>query len=115
MPPLLTTRLYIPPVRAEGLCRPHLIQYLDESLHQGHRLMLVSAPEGSEKASLVSAWAEQASNPFALVSLDQDDNAPSRFLIYLVAALQTVAPSYGEAVLAALQSPQPPPVHHIIT
>ena len=34
---------------------------------------------------------------------------------YLVAALQTILPGIGEGVLAALQSPQPPPTESILT
>ena len=40
---------------------------------------------------------------------------PTRFLTYLVAALQTIAPNIGEGVLAVLQSPQPPPIESILT
>ena len=36
------------------------------------------------------------------------DNDLTRFLIYLVAAVRTVAPSIGEALLGVLESPQPP-------
>ena len=47
--PLLTTKLYIPPPRPNLVARPHLIQRLDEGLHWGHRLTLVSAPAGFGK------------------------------------------------------------------
>ncbi|MHB8891344.1 MAG: LuxR C-terminal-related transcriptional regulator, partial [Candidatus Limnocylindrales bacterium] len=40
---------------------------------------------------------------------------PSRFLAYLIAALQTVAPGIGEGVLTVLQSPQPPPPESTLT
>jgi LuxR family maltose regulon positive regulatory protein len=52
---------------------------------------------------------------FAWLSLGEGDNDPNRFLAYLVAALQTVVPNLGEGVLAALQSPQPPPIESILT
>ena len=35
----------------------------------------------------------------AWLSLDEGDNDPTRFLTYLVAALQTIAPKIGEATL----------------
>lgn len=35
------------------------------------------------------------------------DSDPTRFLAYLIAALQTVAPKIGEGVLRLLQSPPP--------
>ena len=43
----------------------------------------------------------------AWFSLDEGDNDPSRFLAYLVAALQTIAPKIGEGIFVALQSSQP--------
>ena len=51
----------------------------------------------------------------AWLSLDEGDSDPTRFLTYLVAAVQTIAPNVGKAVLAALQSPQPPPTETILT
>ncbi|MBL7066065.1 MAG: hypothetical protein ISS49_17960 [Anaerolineae bacterium] len=43
--PLLTTKLYIPPVRPGLVSRPRLIERLNAGLHR--RLTLVSAPAGS--------------------------------------------------------------------
>ena len=51
----------------------------------------------------------------AWFSLDEGDNDPSRFLAYLVAALQTIAPKIGEGILVALESPQPPPSEALLT
>ena len=53
--------------------------------------------------------------PTAWLSLDEGENDPTRFLAYLVAALQTIAPTIGEGVLGVLQSPQPPPTEAILT
>ena len=53
--------------------------------------------------------------PVAWLSLDEGDNEPARFLAYLVAALQTLAPGMGERVLGVLRSPQPPPTEVILT
>ena len=53
--------------------------------------------------------------PTAWLSLDEGDNDPTRFLTYLVAALQTIAAKIGEGVLGVLQSPQPPPTESILT
>ncbi len=51
----------------------------------------------------------------AWLSLDENDNDLARFLTYLIAALQTIAPKVGEATLGALQSSQPPPIEVLLT
>ena len=56
-----------------------------------------------------------ARRPVAWLSLDEGDNDPTRFLTYLVAALQTIAANIGAGVLGVLQSPQPPPTESILT
>jgi hypothetical protein len=53
---ILTTKLYIPPVRPGLVPRPRLLQRLDEGLRPGHRLTLVSAPAGYGKTTLLSEW-----------------------------------------------------------
>lgn len=51
----------------------------------------------------------------AWLSLDEEDRDLARFLNYLVAALQTVAPNIGADVVTSLQSPQQPPTESILT
>ncbi|MBN1250211.1 MAG: hypothetical protein JXC32_21280 [Anaerolineae bacterium] len=70
----------MPPTRADFVPRPHLIERLNSRLHSSrHRLILVSAPPGFGKTSLLAAWAQQAESPVAWLSLDPADNDPSRF------------------------------------
>jgi len=111
--PILQTKLYIPPLRPELVSRPRLIERLNAGLHR--KLTLVSAPAGFGKTTLVSEWVAGCERPAAWLSLDGGDNDPARFLAYLIAALQTIAPSIGEGVLGVLQSPQPPPTESILT
>ena len=106
--PILATKLYIPPPRPKVVLRPRLIERLNEGLCS-RKLTLISAPAGFGKTTLVSEWVAGCERPVAWLSLDEGDNDPARFLTYLVAALQTIAPKIGEGVLGALQSPQPPP------
>jgi LuxR family maltose regulon positive regulatory protein len=107
--PLLTTKLYIPPPRPNLVERPRLVKRLDEGLSLGHRLTLVSAPAGFGKTTLLSEWVQAiggATPPIAVawLSLDEGDKDPTRFLAYLVAALQSVEEDLGQGLLAALQS-----------
>jgi len=88
--PLLTTKLYIPPARAEWLRRPRLVGRMDEGLHR--TLTLLSAPAGFGKTTLLSDWVRQSSSSIAWLSLDKDDNAPGRFWTYFIAALKPSIP-----------------------
>jgi ATP/maltotriose-dependent transcriptional regulator MalT len=57
--PLLTTKLYIPPIRPELVSRPRLIERLDGGLHR--KLTLISAPAGFGK----TVWSEVGVAPKA--------------------------------------------------
>jgi LuxR family maltose regulon positive regulatory protein len=120
---ILTTKLYIPPVRPEMVSRTRLIEQLNAGLpgqsgHFAHKLTLISAPAGFGKTTLLSEWTATAGGPAAWLSLDEGDNDPTRFWVYFIAALQTI-PSLsetgvGESTLAMLQSPKPPPMEAVL-
>ena len=111
--PILATKLYVPPPQSRAVLRPRLIERLNEGLHR--KLALISAPAGFGKTTLVSDWLAGCGRPAAWLSLEEGDSDPTRFLAYLVAALQTIAPNIGEGVLDALRSPQAPPTESILT
>jgi LuxR family maltose regulon positive regulatory protein len=110
--PILATKLYNPPHRLKVVLRPRLIERLNEGMHC--KLTLISASAGFGKTTLVSEWVAGSERPVAWLSLDEGDSDPTRFLTYLVAALQTIAADIGKGVLAILQSPQPPPIESIL-
>jgi len=111
--PILATKLYIPPLRPNVVSRPRLLERLNEGLQRN--LILISAPAGFGKTTLVSEWLAGGPRPAAWLSLDEGDNDPARFLTYLVAAVQTIAATLGEGVLTILHSPQPPPPEAMLT
>ena len=116
--PILSTKLHTPPPRPSAVLRPRLIGQLNEGLHG--KLILVSAAAGCGKTTLISEWLAGRGGgalpfPAAWLSLDTGDSDPARFLIYLVAALQTIAAGIGAGVLAALSSPQPPPTEPLLS
>jgi LuxR family transcriptional regulator, maltose regulon positive regulatory protein len=110
--PILATKLYIPRPRPNVVSRPRLLERLNEGLHRN--LTLISAPAGFGKTTLLSEWFAGGARPAAWLSLDKEENDPTRFLTYLVAALQTIAATLGEGVLGLLQSSQPPPPEAIL-
>ncbi len=88
--PLLTTKLYAPPTRPALVPRPHLVERLNAGLRQ--KLILVAAPAGFGKTTLLSEWLCRCVAPVAWFSVDEDDNDPARFLAYLSAALESLMP-----------------------
>jgi LuxR family transcriptional regulator, maltose regulon positive regulatory protein len=87
---LLTSKLYIPPLRPSLVPRPRLIQVLNEGLQMKKRLTLVPAPAGFGKTTLMVDWLKQIDVPVARLFLDEADNGLPRFLAYLAAAFPQV-------------------------
>jgi len=110
---LLSTKLYIPPLRSDMISRPRLTGRLMAGSQV--KLILVCAPAGYGKTTLVAEWVEEIEYPVAWLSLEEYDNDPRRFLIYLIAALQQVDQGIGQAADAMLRSPQPPPDEILVT
>ena len=46
---------------------------LNQGLQSGHKFILISAPAGYGKTTLVSAWAQQTDKRFAWLSLEESD------------------------------------------
>ena len=110
---ILQTKLHVPPLRSNFVPRQRLITRLNTG--SDARLVLVSAPAGYGKTTLITEWLRSTQTQIAWLSLDESDNDPRRFLAYLVATLRQIDPKIGGAVEAMLQSPQPPPGDVILT
>ena len=93
--------------------RPRLLERLDDGLHR--KLTLISAPAGFGKTTLVSEWLASCNRPAAWLSLDDEDSDPTRFLMYIIAAVQRVAPEVGAGLQGSLISLQPPSPESILT
>ena len=131
---LLPTKLYYPQVRPGFITRSRLIEQLNSGL--GGKFTLLSAPAGFGKTTLLAEWIDDLRLPildlrlpeaeqnrqssivnrqFSWLSLDEHDNDLTRFLTYLIAALQTAAAAVGQSALPRLQSNQPIPAETILT
>jgi len=102
--PIVATKLHVPELLAGRVSRPSLVAELRDGASA--RLILVSAPAGAGKTTVLASWrADPAERrPFAWLSLDSRDNDPVRFWTYVLAALRTVAPGLGAGVDDALLS-----------
>jgi LuxR family transcriptional regulator, maltose regulon positive regulatory protein len=104
---LIETKLHPPAARKEWVERPELIRYLADA---AVKLILVAAPPGFGKTTLVAQWRSSAINhrPFAWVSLDRADNDPSRLWSHLVSSLQLACPEFNsEKILPMLRGQSP--------
>ena len=104
---LVETKLYAPPARKEWVPRTELIRGLAGGTA---KLVLVGAPAGFGKSTLVAQWGASAaeSRPFAWISLDPGDDDPGRLWWHLVCAVQRACPDFkGEQMLRALRAQVP--------
>jgi LuxR family maltose regulon positive regulatory protein len=102
---ILRAKLYVPRYRANAVPRSRLHELLDEGAR--HDLTVVSAPAGFGKTTLLADWSQRSELPVAWVSLDERDDDPARFLLYLIAAIETIHEDFGtttRAFLGSLQS-----------
>jgi LuxR family maltose regulon positive regulatory protein len=117
--PLLETKFFVPRPRRGLVARPRLSERLDRGGMS--KLMLVSAPAGFGKTTLLTEWlaagpaAPTGQQSAVWLSLDKGDNDPASFWTYVIAALQTVAPGVGASTLTLLQEPQPLPIPTVLT
>src|SRR5947209_553840 len=99
---LVRTKLSPPPVRPDHVSRGPPVERLRQAARRAP-LVLVSAPAGYGKTTLVSSLIPAMRDfAFAWLAIDEDDEDPARFLSALIAALQTLEPACGTAALAAL-------------
>lgn len=84
---LLRTKLYIPHPHPELVDRPALRDKLKDGLNI--KLILVTAPDGYGKTTLLSTFVQHYQTDEAWISLDERDNEPIRYWSYFTSALQT--------------------------
>ena len=129
-PPVLKTKLNIPPLRSKVVLRPRLNDLLNAGLRKNQstgsnpgfesKLTVISAPAGFGKTVLVSEWLTGSQFPAAWLSLDAEDKDPLRFLACLTMALQTLESKQASSgdtlngILGLLQSLQPPPLESLL-
>lgn len=102
--PITITKVILPHRRNETISRQRLLDLLYELLD--HKLILVSAPAGYGKTSLLVDFAHQVDLPVCWYALDELDNDPQRFCAHLIAAIRQQFGSFGDQPEAVLNSAQ---------
>jgi LuxR family maltose regulon positive regulatory protein len=108
----LKTKICVPPLRPGWISRSRLDKRMDEGFER--KLILLSAPAGFGKTTLLVEWIHQYKIPAAWFSIDKRDNDPQHFLAYVILGLQSLEAAIGEVALTMLRSPQPPPIEPIL-
>ncbi len=133
--------MYWSHVKPNLVARPRLLEKLDRGLEGGQCMILLSAPAGYGKTTLLHEWLStnvergrtlaphsiagtkdegnansNSLHPFkvAWLTLDEADNDVVHFWAYVIFALQAIHDELGETALAQLRSPQPPPINLIL-
>lgn len=125
--PVLGTKLRAPAPRRRLVSRERLVDKLRADPTTMPRLVLISAPAGFGKTTLLTQWltARRAGDSIhgrtslgvrvGWLSLDAADADPRAFLIHLVAALQTASPEVGARALVLLDTDHRLPIEDIVS
>ena len=104
---VLGTKLHLPSPRRRLVSRPRIADQLLVAGGEGPRLVLVAAPAGFGKTTLLAQWLAQAAGTsqfrVAWLGLDSGDADVRMFLSHLVAAIQVPVPEVGVEALALLE------------
>jgi LuxR family maltose regulon positive regulatory protein len=92
-------KMHPPPLRDDLVTRSDLLQRLNNTAAP---VVLITAPPGYGKTSVVRQWASEDTRPFAWLSLDADDNDAVVLITYLMLVLQRIE-AVDAGVLAALE------------
>jgi LuxR family maltose regulon positive regulatory protein len=113
---LLATKLYVPRLRSDLVARPRLLGRLERGVEA--RLILVSAPTGFGKTTILAAWLHEgpaAGRCIAWVSLDTADNELTSFWTYVLTALEEAVPGLSTSVQLELLAAVPLPSELLLT
>lgn len=95
-PSIPRSKINLPPARKNLLPRAGVFQRLNAG--KDSKLILVSAPAGYGKTTLLSEWARGNKAKTAWVTLDENDNEIGYFIFHLFAGLRMAFPKLGDAL-----------------
>lgn len=99
---ILKAKLMPPRIRALRLRRERLLARLESNLNLA--ATIVAADAGSGKTTLVADFVGAQSGPYIWYQIDRADADPAVFVSYLTHGIRRVIPTFGDDVLAFLES-----------
>ncbi len=105
---ILRAKLRPPRLGPDRLERPRLLAQLDRGLLG--QCILVCAPAGYGKTTLLAQWIERKEMPAVWLSLDDSDDEPALFLEELVEAVGTANPGCCRGTRSMLARAALPPL-----
>jgi LuxR family maltose regulon positive regulatory protein len=110
---LLSAKTRMPRLPRDWVERKRLSRALNDALQ--NTLVLISAPAGYGKSTLLAETLSGRAQTVGWVSLDSGDNSPVDFWTGLATALRAIAPEKCNKLLKVLVSPEPPPDTWVLT
>ena len=98
--PVILTKIRLPRRRPDVLTRPRLLDFFHS--HLDRKLLLLSAPAGFGKTTLLTDFAHDTDLPVCWYTLDTFDRDLHLFLEHLIAAIAHRFPQFGERSRALL-------------
>lgn len=99
---LLQTKFLAPAYSHKSVERSQILTRL--APREARKLILISAPAGYGKTTLVSQWLQREAKDFCWLSLDSTDDEPIRFWRYLIGAITTKVDTIGAETTSFLES-----------
>ncbi len=99
--PISKIKIRIPHRRRNWVARDRLLEALHDDLDK--QLLLVVAPAGYGKTTLLVDFAHNSEIPVCWLSLDVLDKEPQRFLAYLVSSIAERYSGFGKDAFAAME------------
>ena len=98
---LLKTKFHIPEFkRGTTLSRKRVSGLIDDL----KSIIIITAPAGFGKTTLLSEWAESAAAPIAWVSLEESENIPAVFWCYIITAISSVSGNYAKQAIELIKT-----------
>lgn len=95
MYPITRTKIILPRRRADLLSRSRLNKLFDDLVD--YKLMVITAPAGYGKTSVLVDVAHQLDIPVCWYSVDNLDNDPHRFIAHFIASIAQQFPNFGQS------------------